>query len=156
MSREVRHSWSILFTTANVCTRRNIANYNQMPKRTWMTGAGGDFQRSKHLSTFDEMFYLTDGRTPKQGILKPYSEFIIFENRIQQLVHYMDTQKPQGLRQLWKDKRDTLSYYTFWGVIIIGGMSVFLALFSLAVSIAQMVASFRALDLGTPSVPLSG
>lgn len=102
------------------------------------------------------MFYLTDGRTPKQGILKPYSEFIIFENRIRQLVHYMDTQKPQGFRQLWRDKRDTLSYYTFWGVIIIGGLSVFPELFSLAVSIAQMVASFRALDLGTSTAPLSG
>ena len=81
----------------------------------------------------------------------PYSGFIIFENRIRQLVFYMNTQKPQGLRQLWRDKRDTLNYYTFWGVIIFGGLSVFLALFSLAVSVAQTVASFRALNLGPSS-----
>jgi hypothetical protein len=128
-----------------------------MPNQAWMSGAaGGDYQRSKHLSGFDERLYPIDGRIPKQSILEPYSEFITFGNRIRQLVHYIDTQKPQGFGQLWRDERDTLSYYTFWGVIILGGLSVFLALFSLAVSIAQMVASFRALDLGASTVSLSG
>jgi len=63
----------------------------------------------------------------------------------------MDNQKPTGFRQLWVDRRDSLNYYTFWGVIAIGVLAILLALVSLAVSIAQAVASFRALDLGTPS-----
>jgi hypothetical protein len=61
----------------------------------------------------------------------------------------MDTQEPRGLRQLWRDNRDSLNYFTFWGVIIFGVSSVFLALFSLAVGIAQTVASFKSLALSS-------
>lgn len=82
-----------------------------------------------------------------------YSDFPVLENRLRQLRHYMDSQKPLTLWQLWKDKRDTLNYYTFWGVIFFGGLSVFLALFSLAVSIAQAVASFKALNLAPMPAP---
>ena len=78
--------------------------------------------------------------------LVPYAQFPVFENRLRQLRHYMDSQKPRGIRQLWRDKRDTLNYYTFWGVIIFGSLSIFLAFFSLAVSVAQTVASFKALN----------
>jgi hypothetical protein len=63
----------------------------------------------------------------------------------------MDNEKPRGFRQLWKDNRDSLNYYTFWGVIILGGLSVALALFSLAVSVAQTVASFQALARSSAS-----
>jgi hypothetical protein len=48
----------------------------------------------------------------------------------------MDSQKPRGIRQLWRGKSDVLNYYTFWGVITFGALSVFLALASLAVGIA--------------------
>jgi len=66
----------------------------------------------------------------------------------------MDSRKPRGLSQLWKDNRDSLNYYTFWGVIILGGLGVFLAICSLAVSVAQTVAAFRALE-GTVTVGTS-
>jgi hypothetical protein len=83
-----------------------------------------------------------------------YDQFPLFEARLRQLRYYMDEQKPRGLRRLWKDNRDSLNYYTFWGVIIFGGLRVLLALFSLAVSIAQTVVSFRVLE-GSPA-PTSG
>jgi hypothetical protein len=75
----------------------------------------------------------------------PYSDFPLLETRLRQLRHYMDTQKPRGLRQLWRDKRDSLNYFTFWGVIIFGVSSLLLALFSLLVEIAQTIASFKSL-----------
>jgi hypothetical protein len=74
-----------------------------------------------------------------------YSEFPIFQTRLRHLRHYMDQQRPRGFRQLWRDRRDTLSYYTFWGVIIFGGASVVLALLGLGVGVAQTVASFESL-----------
>jgi len=76
-----------------------------------------------------------------------YSEFPIFENRLRTLRAYMDTAKPRGLLQLWRDNRDSLTYYTFWGVIVFGVGSLFVAFLSLAVSIAQTVASFKSLHL---------
>lgn len=61
----------------------------------------------------------------------------------------MDQQKPHGLRQLLRDSRDALNYYTFMGVIIFGSLSILLALASLAVGIAQTYASFKALDVSS-------
>jgi hypothetical protein len=86
------------------------------------------------------------GDASLNGLPVSYDQFPLFETRLRQLRRYMDSQKPRGLRQLWKDNRDSLGYYTFWGVIIFGGLTVVLALFSLSVSVAQTVAAFRALD----------
>lgn len=75
----------------------------------------------------------------------PYAYFGVYEARIRALRRYMDTRRPIGVRNLWHDRRDSLSYYTFWGVILFGGASVLLGVFGLAVGIAQTVAAFRAL-----------
>ncbi|CAD6447486.1 04378a54-d700-4c3a-ab5d-2bad458ee0c1 [Sclerotinia trifoliorum] len=44
-----------------------------------------------------------------------YSDFGLLEDRVRQLRHYMDNQKPRGIRQLWRDRRDALNYSTFCG-----------------------------------------
>ena len=76
----------------------------------------------------------------------PYSSFGSYEKRLRVLRHYMDTSKPTGFRNLWHDRRDSLAYYTFWGVIILGGLSVVLGLLSLFVGVAQTIAAFKALE----------
>ena len=78
-----------------------------------------------------------------------YLQFPIHQHRIRALKQYMDQQKARSLRDLWRDKRDTLSWYTFWAVIIIGGVGLLLTLASLGVSSAQTAAAFRALNLPT-------
>lgn len=75
-----------------------------------------------------------------------YSQFPIYGDRIRQLRAYMDTQQPRGLRALWRDKRNSNSYYTFWFVVIFGSLSVFLGTCALAVSIAQTWATFQGLS----------
>lgn len=82
-----------------------------------------------------------------------YIDFPVFEDRVQQLRHYMNTQKPRTFRQMWKDKLDALNYFTFWAVMIFGGLGVLLTVLSLAVSIAQTVASFKALNLPAQTSP---
>ena len=57
----------------------------------------------------------------------------------------MDTQRPTGWYQMWKDKRDIVQYVTFWAVLIFGTISVALAFGSLLVGSAQTAAAFRAL-----------
>ncbi|KAF5874605.1 uncharacterized protein Bfra_004617 [Botrytis fragariae] len=92
-----------------------------------------------------------------QGIIKSkqdksniaYSNFGMFEDRVRDLRQYMDHQKPHGLRQLLRDSRDALNYYTFMGVIIFGLLTVFLALASFFVSVAQTYAAFKALDMSS-------
>ena len=77
--------------------------------------------------------------------LEKYSAYPIFGDRLRELKGYMDKQRPKNLRQLFKDRRDTVGYWAFWAVIAVGGLSILLALISIAVSSAQVVAGFRAL-----------
>jgi hypothetical protein len=168
--RELFQSWAMLFSTEQDLNKR-IEEYEKLAQPEWMledeTGdAKSDNSTKPHSSIFTEYKNKHLGldigpwsldSTCYQHILTaslsknsiPYAHFPVFETRLRQLRHYMDSQKPRGFRQLWHDKRDSLNYYTFWGVIIFGGVSVFLAFFSLAVSVAQTVASFRALQLSS-------
>lgn len=72
-----------------------------------------------------------------------YSQFPVYGDRLRELRVYMDSQQPTGLRALWKDRRNSNTYYTFWFVTIFGSLSVFLAAGALAVGIAQTWAAFR-------------
>jgi hypothetical protein len=74
-----------------------------------------------------------------------FSSYPLFGDRLRELKAYMDRQKPKSLWAIWKDRRDTVSYFTFWAVIVIGGVGILLALVSIAVSSAQTVAAFEAL-----------
>ena len=77
--------------------------------------------------------------------LEKYSAYPIFGDRLRELKGYMDKQRPKNLRQLFKDRRDTVGYWAFWAVVAVGGLSILLALISIAVSSAQVVAGFRAI-----------
>jgi hypothetical protein len=89
-------------------------------------------------------------RATQDGTPVSYAEFPLFETRLRELRQYIDSVKPRNFRQLWKDNRDSLSYWTFWYVILFGVITVLLSLFSLTVGIAQTMASFRALALAAP------
>lgn len=75
-----------------------------------------------------------------------YETFPNYGARIRKLRRYMDRRKPKGLRQLWRDNRDSLSYYTFWAVIFFGSLSLGLALLSAVTGIVQAWASVKALQ----------
>jgi hypothetical protein len=87
----------------------------------------------------------------KRGEQLSYDEFTIFEHRLRALRAYMDSAQPRGLRQLWKDNRNSLAYYTFWGVLIFGGATFLTALLALFLAIAQTVAAYKALNLAPAS-----
>lgn len=95
------------------------------------------FETSDHLL----LRWSKNNRLPHERI--SYSQFPIYAGRLRELRTYMDSQQPTGLRALWKDRRNSNTYYTFWFVTIFGSLSVFLATCALAVSIAQTWASFK-------------
>jgi hypothetical protein len=76
----------------------------------------------------------------------PYDYFGRYEQRIRILRHYMDTRKPTGFRNLWHDRRDSLTYFTFWAVLIFGGLSILLAALGVALGVAQTIAAYRQLE----------
>ncbi|KAL8676045.1 MAG: hypothetical protein Q9186_007394 [Xanthomendoza sp. 1 TL-2023] len=92
-----------------------------------------------------------DQRWPPDGQVELHekvklSNYPFYCERLRELRCYMDSQKPKGLRALWRDKRDSNTYYTFWLVSIFGALGVVLAIFSLAATIAQTWAQFAALQ----------
>ena len=104
-----------------------------------------------HLNDFPDLHSRADDydeivKSTLRGESLMYSSFPIYEMRLRELRAYMDSIKPHGLHQLLRDNRDSITYYTFWGVIVFGTLSVVIAFFALGVSVAQTVASFRALQ----------
>ena len=85
-----------------------------------------------------------DRKLPHERI--SYSQFPIYEQRLRELRSYMDSQQPKGLRALWKDKRNSNTYYTFWFVVVFGSLSVLLGFCGLAVAIAQTWAQYQTLN----------
>lgn len=53
--------------------------------------------------------------------------------------------KPNGIRGLWKDKRDSLQWYTFWAVVCLGCFGAIVAVLQLALSAVQAWASVKSL-----------
>ncbi|KAI1313743.1 hypothetical protein F5Y03DRAFT_390044 [Xylaria venustula] len=47
-------------------------------------------------------------------------------------------QQPSKLRDLWRDRRNPLQWYTFWAVLVVGGVSIILAILQLVVGIIQI------------------
>jgi hypothetical protein len=138
-----------------------IGEYNKLDPPTWLGSMNVSLSQltigrsligdpKYHLSAYYENaahFQFTGENTN----LMRFDHCGIFENRVRILKAYMDMQKPSGLRALWRDKRDSGQWYTFWLVSIVGGISILLALASLAVSIAQTAAAFQALQIQTGS-----
>ncbi|KAL3437121.1 hypothetical protein BDV09DRAFT_163825 [Aspergillus tetrazonus] len=65
------------------------------------------------------------------------NDFPYFGSRILALQQYNLTQQPRRVRDLWRDRRNPLQWYTFWAVLWIGGISIILSLLQLAATIVQ-------------------
>lgn len=54
--------------------------------------------------------------------------------------------KPNGIRGLWRDKRDSLQWYTFWAVVILGCFGATMALLQLVLSVLQTWATIKGMN----------
>jgi hypothetical protein len=75
-----------------------------------------------------------------------YEAYPVLAERIKVLIDHMEKQKPKGFIALWRDQRDSNTWYTFWAAVIFGVTALVLAAASLAVGAAQTWATFRGLD----------
>lgn len=66
-----------------------------------------------------------------------YDEYPTYYQRLQNLRSYMDAQQPDGLRGLWRDKRNSNAYYTFWIAVTFGVSSILLGFLALAAAVVQ-------------------
>jgi hypothetical protein len=147
LTNEIMMTQAILFASKDSLKKRVLA-YSRVEQPGWVSDVAAKDHQEWHCSGKGPLRHKVAGKSAFR-----YLEFPIFEDRLRHLRHYMDTQKPRTFRQMWKDKRDTSNYFTFWAVIVFGGLGVLLAFLSLAVSVAQTVASFKALNLPTQPGP---
>jgi hypothetical protein len=66
-------------------------------------------------------------------------DFPIMRGRLAILAWHLSKKKPQTWRELWRDRRDSASWLTFWTVLIIGGLGVTLALLQTVLQVVQIV-----------------
>ncbi|KAJ9490273.1 hypothetical protein VN97_g2978 [Penicillium thymicola] len=64
-------------------------------------------------------------------------DFPHFGTRLLTVQQYNLKQQPSRIRDLWRDRRNPLQWYTFWAVLWVGGISIFLSIFQLAAAIVQ-------------------
>lgn len=68
-------------------------------------------------------------------------DFPILRSRLAILSHQMSNMKPRGWKELWKDRRDSANWFTFWAVIVIGGAGVLLAVIPVLLQAIQLANS---------------
>lgn len=74
--------------------------------------------------------------------------FPILTPKLAPLQDYMLRQQPNHLMGLWTDRRDKLKWYTFWAVIVVGGLSVLLGVLQVILAAIQVAVSYRSLECG--------
>lgn len=164
-SLEILRTWSFLFQPRRrEANRRARAAYEDLPIPDTLIGflrARAPPLTRKPLRTMGDIIddnlqeQVHDVKQHLSSNLQQYNEskngqysyklFPKYGSRIAILKYYMSKKKPRSFRQLWRDKRDTLGYYTFWAVIIFGMVSILLASLSLVASVVQAWASVKAL-----------
>ncbi|KAI9755367.1 MAG: hypothetical protein M1835_000829 [Candelina submexicana] len=69
--------------------------------------------------------------------------FPILRFRLAVLRRQLSFTKARGWKELWRDRRDSANWYTFWAVLIIGGIGILLSFLQVTVGIVQVVMSTR-------------
>lgn len=80
---------------------------------------GRPSKSNKHLKAIDAF--------PQKLLYSADSDFPVFGNRLLTLQNYITAQSPNSIKALWYDRRDVHRFWTFWAVIIFGGVSLVLS-----------------------------
>ena len=64
--------------------------------------------------------------------------FPILRSRIAAIHRLLSASKPRGWRELWRDKRDSAGWFTFWIVLIFGGVAILLSAMQVLLQILQL------------------
>ncbi|KAF2017326.1 hypothetical protein BU24DRAFT_440329 [Aaosphaeria arxii CBS 175.79] len=65
-------------------------------------------------------------------------DFPILRIRLAVLAHHFSNKRPKTWKELWNDKRDSASWFTFWAVLIVGGIAIILAFVQVILQIVQL------------------
>jgi len=70
-------------------------------------------------------------------------DFPHLRSKLVRLSRFASSKKPQSLRQLWADRRNSPAWLAFWSVLIFGSMGIFLAVIQTVFAILQYAEAIR-------------
>ena len=73
-----------------------------------------------------------------QEVYSTLHDFLHFGERLSTLQAYGISQNPSRLKDLWNDRRNPLQFFTFWAVIIVGGLSITLSFVQVLLTASQL------------------
>ena len=77
-------------------------------------------------------------KRPDREIYDLQHDFPILRSRIAALNYHLSARKPRTWKDLWRDKRDSAQWFTFWAVLIIGGFGLLFSFLQVVLQIAQL------------------
>ncbi|KAK4941379.1 hypothetical protein LTR10_018648 [Elasticomyces elasticus] len=157
---ELSDTYSLLFRSRRDAYKENIREYGLLPVPQWLRVCYGDEKGTLSERIARDMSWFLHPKRPRVSDIEYhlqnadkrllptqlFERYRIWGDRLRELKAYMDSQKPGGIRGLWADKRDSGQWYTFWAVLIIGGLGLLISFLGLVAGIVQAVASFKALN----------
>ncbi len=82
-----------------------------------------------------------EGQLQQSDVYSARDDFPRLGQRLIKLQQFNSRQRPSKLTDLWRDRRNPLQWYTFWAVVLVGGMANILAALQLLVALAELQAS---------------
>ncbi|PLB39306.1 uncharacterized protein BDW47DRAFT_103417 [Aspergillus candidus] len=82
------------------------------------------------------------GQLLESDVYSVRNDFPRLGPRLLKLQQFNLRQRPNKLIDLWRDRRNPLQWYTFWAVVIVGGVANILAALQLLVAIIELQTSF--------------
>ncbi|KAJ3578369.1 hypothetical protein NPX13_g2193 [Xylaria arbuscula] len=117
---EEKHDYDQLL--ACLCTKSRKETAKMLPETSWP------------ISCRDY-----DNNLQEADSYSSQDDFPILGSRLIAIQEFNLRQQPSKLRDLWRDRRSPLQWYTFWAVLLVGGLSILLAILQLVAAIVQVV-----------------
>lgn len=83
-----------------------------------------------------------EGHLQQSDVYSARDDFPRLGSRLIKLQQFNLRQRPSKLTDLWRDRRNPLQWYTFWAVVLVGGVANILAALQLLVALVELQASF--------------
>jgi hypothetical protein len=78
------------------------------------------------------------GELLEQDVYDAALDFRLLGDRLLTLQAFNMRQRPSRIRDLWRDRRDPLQWYTFWLVLFLGGFSLIFSILQCGLGAAQL------------------
>jgi hypothetical protein len=90
-----------------------------------------------------EYSFLSEMLAPVRVSYSVTNDFPLLGGRLLEVQEYIAAQRPSRLSSLWRDRRDLLSWYTFWMVLFFGAVSLLCSILQVALGAAQVFFAYK-------------